>query len=237
MNNGWMHSVRNEIVKTRQRSRSLGTLIIIGLVAAMSAWTYVSRAQNDSSAVQRIHATKAGPGKEVAVLAGGCFWAMQAMFSQLKGVDEVVPGYAGGNTPSPTYEEVCGHTTGYAESIRVTFDPKVISYHELLTVFFSAHDPTTLDRQGDDEGPNYRSAIFYRTTEQKAAAMQAVAETNRRLGGNQVVTQVTPFTNFYAAEEYHNHYFAEHPDEPYCRFVVAPKVEKFRDHWRAKLKS
>jgi peptide-methionine (S)-S-oxide reductase len=209
--------------------------LIIAVVFALGACASNLRA-SASGENDRIHISHPAPGQEVAVLAGGCFWSMQAMFSQLKGVDEVVPGYAGGHTPSPTYDQVCTHTTGYAESIRIVFDPKVISYRQLLTIYFTAHDPTTLNRQGDDEGTNYRSAIFYKTPAQKADALDAVRETNERLGGNLVVTQVVPYTNFYPAEQYHNHYFAQHPDESYCAYVVAPKVAKFQQHWRAWLK-
>jgi peptide-methionine (S)-S-oxide reductase len=225
---------------TLRKSRGmLAGLALVGLIAFVVMGPYMAALSRPQAGgdVQRIHTSPARNGREVAVLAGGCFWAMQAMFQQLKGVDEVVPGYAGGHTQSPTYEDVCSHTTGHAESIRVVFDPNVISYHKLLTVFFSAHDPTTLNRQGDDEGTNYRSAIFYKSEEQKAIALQAIAETNRMLGGNRVVTQVAPLNAFFAAEEYHNNYFANHPDEPYCAEVVAPKVAKFRDHWHSILKS
>lgn len=209
--------------------------LILTLAVLLGACASHTRASS-ADGVDRIHISQAAPGQQVAVLAGGCFWSMQAMFSQLRGVDEVVPGYAGGNTADPSYAEVCTHTTGYAESIRIVFDPKVISYRQLLTIFFSAHDPTTLNQQGDDEGTNYRSAIFYKNAAQKADALDAVADTNKRLGGDYVVTQVVPFTNFYAAEQFHNHYFALHPDEPYCQDVVAPKVAKFQDHWRGWLK-
>lgn len=208
--------------------------LLLTIVLAIGACASHVRASGE--AVDRIPTSTPAQGQQVAVLAGGCFWAMQAMFSQLKGVDEVVPGYAGGQTPNPTYDQVCTHTTGYAESIRIVFDPKVISYRQLLTIFFTAHDPTTLDRQGDDEGTNYRSAIFYMTPEQRVDALDAVRDTNKRLGGNVVVTQVVPFTNFYAAEQYHNNYFLHHPNEDYCAYVVAPKVAKFQNHWRALLK-
>jgi peptide-methionine (S)-S-oxide reductase len=216
--------------------RPLTAGVIIFVIAVMLGACALHSRASDNNVTGRIHTSQPANGEQVAVLAGGCFWAMQAMFSQIKGVNEVVPGYAGGKTPSPTYEEVCTHTTGYAETIRIVFDPKVVSYRQLLTIYFSAHDPTTLNRQGDDEGTNYRSAIFYKTPGQKADALDAVADTNRRLGGNVVVTEVVPFTNFYAAEEYHNHYFALHPDEDYCATVVAPKVAKFQEHWRAWLK-
>lgn len=226
------------IPSTISRWRRIGawTAVIIAVAASTHGKLPITLAQSAAD-LQRIHTSQPKPNQDVAVLAGGCFWSMQSMFSQLKGVDEVVPGYAGGNTAAPTYDEVCTHTTGYAESIRIVYEPNQIAYRQLLTIFFTAHDPTTLNRQGDDEGTNYRSAIFYRTPQQKADALAAVAETNKRLGGNVVVTQVVPYTNFYAAEQYHNFYFANHPDVAYCQFVVAPKVAKFREHWKAWLKS
>jgi len=208
--------------------------MILMLTVLLGACASNLKASADDS--DRIKLSQPKSGQQVAIFAGGCFWSMQAMFGQIKGVQEVVPGYAGGKTSNPSYEDVCSHTTGYAESIRVVFDPKVISYRQLLTIFFSAHDPTQLNRQGDDEGTNYRSAIFYKTAAQKADALDAVADTNKTLGRDAVVTQVVPYTNFYAAEMYHNHYFARHPDEGYCAYVVAPKVQKFQSHWRAWLK-
>jgi peptide-methionine (S)-S-oxide reductase len=211
-----------------------GLLIALLAVGLYGRVGRLSTASADS--VQRIPISTPGQGRDVAVLAGGCFWAMQAMFEQLRGVDEVVPGFAGGHTASPSYEQVCNGDTGYAESIRIVYDPSVISYHQILTIFFSAHDPTTLNQQGDDVGTNYRSAIFYRGADQKAAAVRVMAEAQKALGDRPIVTQIVPYTNFYPAELYHNHYFAQHPDEPYCATVVAPKVEKFREHWRQWLK-
>ena len=213
----------------------ISSILIVTLAVLLGACASQMKASSVDNG-DRIKISQPQHGQQVAVFAGGCFWSMQAMFSQLKGVEEAVPGYAGGHTASPSYEDVCSHTTGYAESVRVVFDPKVISYRQLLTIFFSDHDPTTLYRQGDDEGTNYRSAIFYRTAAQKADAADAVADTNKKLGGDVVVTQVVPYTNFYPAELYHNHYFARHPDESYCAYVVAPKVAKFQSHWKAWLK-
>ena len=175
-------------------------------------------------------------GQEEATFSGGCFWAMQAMFSQLRGVDSVEPGYAGGSAVRPTYEDVCTETTGHAETIDVIFDPKIISYDRLMTVFFAVHDPTTPDRQGDDEGSSYRSMVFYHNDSQRNAATSAVAKWEQAHPGQHVVTQIVPFTVFYPAETYHNNYFVHHQDEPYCAFTVAPKVEKFRDHFGAWLK-
>jgi peptide-methionine (S)-S-oxide reductase len=176
-------------------------------------------------------------GKEVATLAGGCFWCTEAIFTELKGVEKVEPGYAGGHTANPTYEEVCAGDTGHAESIQITFDPKVISFHDLLVVFFTTHDPTTLNRQGHDVGTQYRSAVFYHGDHQKEIAHQVIHEiAAKHLYANKIVTEVTPFTNFYAAEDYHKNYFERNPNQGYCQVVIAPKVVKFREHFRDKLK-
>jgi peptide-methionine (S)-S-oxide reductase len=183
------------------------------------------------------HASSAEQPRDVATLSGGCFWAMQAMFTQLKGVDSVEAGYAGGHTPNPTYEQVCRENTGYAETIQISFDPRVISYRDLLTIFFSVHDPTTPDRQGDDVGSSYRSAIFYHDAKQEEIARQVIRRiTDQRLWPNPIITQVVPYTSFYRAESYHQNYYAHNPDTEYCRYVVAPKVAKFRAHFLARLK-
>jgi peptide-methionine (S)-S-oxide reductase len=166
-----------------------------------------------------------------ATLAGGCFWCLEAVFTELKGVEQVVSGYTGGRMPDPDYESVCTGTTGHAEATQVTFDPEEISYRDLLDVFFSIHDPTTLNRQGGDVGTQYRSAIFYHSPAQKAAAEQAIAElTAQKLWPNPIVTEVTPLTVFYPGEAYHQRYFELHPGQPYCAAVIAPKVAKFRKH-------
>src|SRR3569833_383191 len=155
----------------------ISSILIVTLAVLLGACASLMKASSVDNG-DRIKISQPQHGQQVAVFAGGCFWSMQALCSQLLGVEEAVPGYAGGHTASPSYEDVCSHTTGYAESVRVVFDPKVISYRQLLTIFFSDHDPTTLNRQGDDEGTNYRSAIFYRTAAQKADAADAVADTN-----------------------------------------------------------
>jgi peptide-methionine (S)-S-oxide reductase len=177
---------------------------------------------------------------EVATLGGGCFWCLEAVFEQLRGVDSVVSGYAGGHVPSPTYEQVCGKQTGHAEVVQVTFDPSVISYRELLTVFFATHDPTTRDRQGNDVGPQYRSVIFYHSEEQKKAAEETIMLIEDLTEDDEfsqpIVTEVVPFTTFYPAEGYHQGYFRGNPAQPYCAVVVAPKVAKFRKQFAAKLK-
>ncbi len=175
--------------------------------------------------------------KEVATLAGGCFWCLEAVFVDLKGVEKVESGYAGGMVPNPTYQQVCTGNTGHAEVVQVTFDPKVISFKELLGVFFTIHDPTTLNRQGADVGTQYRSAIFYHTPEQKAVAEQVIKEINAAgIWHAPIVTEVAPFTAFYRAEDYHQEYYQNNSDQPYCRAVIAPKVAKFRQHYLAKLK-
>ncbi len=175
---------------------------------------------------------------EIATLAGGCFWCLEAIFDDLKGVTDVVSGYSGGQTPNPSYEQVCTGRTGHAESVQVTFNPAVISFRELLEVFFTIHDPTTLNRQGADVGTQYRSAIFYHTPEQKAAAEEVMARlAAEKVWDRPIVTQLTPFTAFYAAESYHQEYFARNPRQPYCQVVIAPKVAKFRKHYLEKLRA
>ncbi len=168
-------------------------------------------------------------GREVATLAGGCFWCLEAVYDQLKGVEDVVSGYSGGHVPNPTYEQVCGKATGHAEVVQVTYDPDVITFRDLLDVFFTIHDPTTPNRQGNDVGPQYRSAIFTHTPEQQAIAEEKIAELEAEgVWGAAIVTEVTPLEAFYPAEDYHQEYFARNPEQGYCMFVVAPKVAKFR---------
>jgi peptide-methionine (S)-S-oxide reductase len=174
---------------------------------------------------------------EVATLAGGCFWCLEAVFDELKGVKSVESGYSGGHVPNPSYAQVCDDNTGHAEVVRVTFDPQVISYHDLLKVFFTIHDPTTLNRQGNDVGTQYRSAIFYHSPEQKATAEQVIQElTEAHLWDHPIVTEVTPFKQFYMAEDYHQEYFKNNPFQGYCRAIIAPKVAKFRQKFVEQLK-
>ena len=176
-------------------------------------------------------------GKQLATLAGGCFWCLEAVYDELRGVTDVVSGYAGGQVVNPTYRQVCTGTTGHAEVVQVTFDPQVITYRQILEVFFTIHDPTTRNRQGADVGPQYRSAIFYHSPEQQATARQLIDELNaQRLWPNPIVTEVAPFTVFYPAEDYHQEYFARNPDQGYCQVVIAPKVAKFRKHYLEQLK-
>ncbi|MGB9737277.1 MAG: peptide-methionine (S)-S-oxide reductase [Chloroflexus aggregans] len=166
---------------------------------------------------------------ETATLAGGCFWCLEAVYDQVIGVKDVVSGYTGGHVPNPSYQRVCDGNTGHAEAVQIQFDPEQISYRELLEIFFSIHDPTTLNRQGADVGTQYRSAIFYHSEEQRQIAEQLVRElTEQRVFRDPIVTEIVPATTFYPAEDYHQEYFARNPYQPYCQFVVAPKVAKFR---------
>ncbi|HXV10602.1 MAG TPA: peptide-methionine (S)-S-oxide reductase MsrA [Burkholderiales bacterium] len=181
--------------------------------------------------------TAAPKGKEVATLAGGCFWCLEAVYDELKGVESVESGYMGGHNAAPTYREVCEGKTGHAEVVRITFDPAVISFKELLEVFFVIHDPTTMNRQGNDVGTQYRSAIFFHSPEQKAVAEETIARLNaEKLWNGPIVTEVVPASTLYVAEDYHQEYFARNPAQPYCMFVVAPKVIKFRKEFLAKRK-
>jgi len=176
-------------------------------------------------------------GKETATLAGGCFWCTEAIFRELKGVESVEPGYSGGQTPNPSYQQVCTGSTGHAEAIQITFDPKVVSFHDLLVIFFTTHDPTTLNRQGADAGTQYRSAVFTHSPEQQKVATEVIQEIEKEhLYSDPIVTEVTPFTNFYPAEDYHHNYYEQNSQKPYCQIVIAPKVTKFREHYREMLK-
>ncbi len=175
---------------------------------------------------------------EIATLAGGCFWCLEAVFDQVKGVLSVESGYIGGAVENPSYDAVCGGRTGHAEAVRVTYDPKIISYRQLLEIFFAIHDPTTLNRQGNDEGTQYRSAIFFHSPEQQQEAEAVKAEvTQAGLFDNPLVTEIVPASTWYEAEQYHQEYFARNPLQGYCQFVVGPKVAKFRKQFTAKLKS
>lgn len=173
---------------------------------------------------------------QIATLAGGCFWCLEAVFDQLRGVEQVESGYSGGRVPHPTYEQVCSGATGHAEAVRITFNPGVISYREILEVFFSIHDPTTLNRQGADVGTQYRSAIFACDDQQRSVAEQVIRDlTAAGLWDAPIVTEVVPYTGFYEAERYHQEYFARNGEQPYCRLVIAPKVAKFRKRFLDRL--
>lgn len=177
------------------------------------------------------------PRQDSITLAGGCYWCVEAIYENLKGVSSVVSGYAGGSKPNPTYEQVSTGTTGYAEAVQITFDPTVTSRDEILKIFFSVHDPTTLNRQGADVGTQYRSAIFYKNeTEKKSAQSLISALTKAQVFKNPIVTTLEPLTKFYKAENYHQNYFVNNPDAPYCQMVIAPKVEKFEKVFKDRLK-
>lgn len=175
--------------------------------------------------------------KEVATLAGGCFWCTEAVFSIVKGVEKIEPGYTGGSVPNPTYEQVSTGATGHAEAAQVTFNPKVISFREILEIFFASHDPTTLNRQGPDVGTQYRSAIFYHTEEQKATAKKVIEELNEEeIWASPIVTSIEPLKTFYKAETYHKDYYKKHPTQPYCQAIITPKLAKLQQRFLGKLK-
>lgn len=175
--------------------------------------------------------------KEVVTLGGGCFWCIEAFFDELEGVEDAESGYSGGRVENPTYQQICTGTTGHAEVVQITFDPKVISFREILEVFFTMHDPTTLNRQGADVGVQYRSVIFYRNEEQKSAVEQVIRKVQEtQVWESPIVTEIVPFTAFYKAEDYHQEYYKLNAGQGYCRVVIAPKMEKLREHFRKKLK-
>ena len=181
--------------------------------------------------------SRSSDGYRLATLAGGCFWCLEAVYNELRGVESVVSGYAGGHDPDPTYEAVCSETTGHAEVVQIAFDPDMVSFRELLEVFFTIHDPTTLNRQGNDVGTQYRSAVYYHDEEQRLIADEVIEEmTVAGLWDDPIVTEVTALDTFYEAEEYHQQYFEKNPFQPYCFVVVRPKVSKFRKKFISKLK-
>jgi peptide-methionine (S)-S-oxide reductase len=176
--------------------------------------------------------------RDTATLAGGCFWCIEAVFQLLDGVESVESGYCNGSTPNPTYKEVCSGTTGHAEACRITFDPSKVSYEEILQVFFASHDPTTLNRQGNDVGTQYRSAIFYHDASQKEIAEAYIRQlTEAKTWPDPIVTEVTQADTFHVAEDYHQNYYRENGSQPYCAFVVRPKVEKFKKQFQERLKN
>jgi len=178
-----------------------------------------------------------GVSLEIATLADGCFWCIEAIFREVDGVENVVSGYTGGAVVNPIYQQVCTGQTGHAEAAQISFNPSKISYREILEIFFSIHDPTTLNRQGADTGTQYRSAIFYHNEEQKAVAGELIEELNKaQLWKNSIVTQIVSLDKFYPAEDYHQEYFSRHPEQAYCRMVISPKFNKFRKRWAKRLK-
>lgn len=172
---------------------------------------------------------------EIAVLGGGCFWCTEAVYLEVRGVTKVESGYTGGRQPNPTYEQVCSGDTGHAEVVKLEFDPSIVSYRDLLEIFFTIHDPTTLNRQGNDVGTQYRSVIYYQSPQQEATARQVIAEM-ANVWDAPIVTELAPAETYYRAEDYHQNYFAQHPLQGYCAFVVAPKVAKFRKTYTNRLK-
>ena len=175
---------------------------------------------------------------ETATLGGGCFWCLEAVYDEMAGVESVESGYMGGHVKNPSYREVCGGKTGHAEVVQLRFDPATVSYRDILEIFFAIHDPTTPDRQGNDVGPQYRSAIFYHSDEQRRTAEEVIQELEaERVWRDPVVTEVSPATDYYRAEDYHQEYFRNNPNQPYCAYVVAPKVKKFREKFAARRKT
>jgi peptide-methionine (S)-S-oxide reductase len=175
---------------------------------------------------------------ETATLGGGCFWCLEAVYDEMAGVESVESGYMGGQVKNPSYREVCGGRTGHAEVVQLRFDPAITSFRDVLEVFFTIHDPTTLNRQGNDVGTQYRSAIFYYSDEQRTTAEEMIRELEaEKVWSDPIVTEVTPASEFYRAEDYHQEYFANNPNQPYCSYVVAPKVRKFRDKFGARRKT
>jgi methionine-S-sulfoxide reductase len=214
--------------------------ILLASFTAISIFAAVSLAvmgDHKDSAMRGEEVMNSTGKKEVATLAGGCFWCLEAVYNDLRGVEKVVSGYSGGRVANPTYEEVCRGKTGHAEVVQITFDPQVISFKELLEVFFTIHDPTTLNRQGADVGTQYRSAIYYHSPEQKEVADKVIGDiTAAKIWKDQIVTEVTKLDVFYPAEEYHQQYYERNPNQGYCRMVIEPKVIKFRRQFMPKLK-
>ena len=213
--------------------RTLKGFWLWGIIVLLSGCNQseITKANNTMQNQDKVQKT------EVATLAGGCFWCVEAVYSRLKGVEKVEPGYSGGKIANPTYKEVCTGNTGHAEACQVTFNPDLISYRELLEVFFQVHDPTTLNRQGNDVGTQYRSAVFYHNEEQHQQALEIVKKVeNEKVYPDKIVTEIVPLVKFYVAEDYHNDYFEKNPTQPYCTYVVAPKVKKFEKTFPGYLK-
>jgi peptide-methionine (S)-S-oxide reductase len=173
---------------------------------------------------------------QIATLGGGCFWCLEAVYDEMEGVLSVESGYMGGHVVNPDYHTVCAGRSGHVEVVQVTFDPEAAAYRDILEVFFAIHDPTSLDRQGNDSGPQYRSVIFYHNDEQRKVAEEIIAELNEDSGSRPIVTELRPATEFYMAEDYHQEYFRNNPQQPYCAFVVSPKVKKFREKFASRMR-
>jgi len=211
-------------------------MIALLLAVVLAATTPVGTLAKASPSKARATSTAAAA-RDTVTLGGGCFWCTEAVFDELAGVESVMSGYSGGSVARPSYEVVSTGMTGHAEVAQIVFDPRVISLHDLLEVFFTVHDPTTLNRQGNDIGTQYRSVIFWRNERQRAVATDVMRDVAaRKVWDDRLVTQLERFRAFYPAEDYHQQYFARHGGEPYCQFIIAPKVAKFRAHWLSKLK-
>ncbi len=217
-------------------------VVVVSIFAAFSLavasdYSTASTQEKDNKGDNAKDRKAKGGKNEVTTLAGGCFWCLEAVYNDLRGVEKVVSGYSGGHVVKPAYEQVTRGNTGHAEVVQITFDPKVITYQELLEVFFTIHDPTTLNRQGPDVGPQYRSAIYYHSPEQKAIADKTMADiAAAKIWNNPIVTEVTKFEAFYPAEDYHQRYYDRNPNQRYCKMVIEPKVIKFRKQFFSKLK-
>lgn len=216
---------------------NLMLILIFSFIPALTFAGCKNETQNEKTFTKEIMQTTQDKNYETAVFGSGCFWCTEAIFEMLKGVDSVESGYAGGHLDNPTYEDVCSGETGHAEVCKIFYDPKQISYEELLEVFWRTHDPTTLNRQGADVGTQYRSAIFYNSDEQKKAAEFYKKKLDESGSwSNPIVTEISPLKNYYSAEKYHQDYFANNPTQGYCSFVIAPKLEKFEKVFKEKLK-
>ena len=216
--------------------RTFLTTLMLGLTVAITGCKSPTLDKTQMTTLPKTSITPQEE-KEIALIAGGCFWCTEAIFIELKGVEKAESGYAGGFVENPSYKQVCGGDTGHAEAIRITFDPKIITYSDILHIFMTTHDPTTLNRQGADSGTQYRSAIFYMNDTQKETAEKVIAEVDAaHIWKDKIVTEVTAFSNYYKAEDYHQDYYAQNGNAGYCRAVISPKVTKFRAKYRDKLK-
>ena len=220
----------NHIVKSRRS-------VLFGAMAALLALSFAGASGAAPNPQKTGDKMKSPVSKETATFAAGCFWSMEAIFKQLKGVEKVEPGYSGGKLAKPSYEQVETGTTGHAEALNITFDPKTISYKDLLEVLLTVRNPTTMDKQGNDEGPQYRSVIFYRNEDQRKATEEMFKKINdSKIWKNPIVTTIQPYTMFYRAEDHHFDYYRLHPSQSYCKFVIAPEIEEFRRKFKSKLK-
>ena len=215
----------------------INRLLKVGLALGVLSLGYAAYARMKPEPKPPVAESPTPAGREKATFAAGCFWSMEAIFKQLKGVDKAEPGYAGGHLANPSYEQVETGDTGHAESLNIVFDPKVISYRALLTVLLTTRDPTTPNKQGPDEGPQYRSVIFYRDAAQHEAATETIQKINAsHIWPNPIVTEMKPFSHFYRAEDYHLDYYNRHPDQPYCANVISPEIVEFRHKFKSLLK-